>query len=96
MNDSNAADERRTIHFGGRVQGVGFRFTTRAIAMRYDVSGFVENLADGRVRLVAEGSAAELDAFIGDVTAEMARYISSCQSESTPASGEFTRFSVRR
>jgi acylphosphatase len=95
VNDSSEADERRTIYFDGRVQGVGFRFTTRAIALRYDVRGFVRNLADGRVLLVVEGRGAELDAFVGDVEAEMARYIRGRQTTVAPASGEFAVFSVR-
>ena len=96
MNDSTTAHQRRTIYFDGRVQGVGFRYTTHAIAARYDVTGFVQNLADGRVLLVAEGAAAVLDAFLGDLEAEMARHIDRCQVSVTSPSGEFAGFSVRR
>ena len=54
---------RRRVHFSGRVQGVGFRFTCQSLARGFDVAGHVRNLADGRVELVAEGESSELDAF---------------------------------
>lgn len=47
---------RLTAWVRGRVQGVGFRWFTRAKALEIgDVSGFALNLDDGRVQVVAEG-----------------------------------------
>lgn len=40
-----------TVFFSGRVQGVGFRYSALQVAKEFDVSGFVCNLTDGRVRL---------------------------------------------
>jgi len=37
------------------VQGVGFRWWVRARALELGLTGFAENLADGRVKVVAEG-----------------------------------------
>ena len=51
------------VFYSGRVQGVGFRYTVKSVAMGYEVTGNVRNLADGRVELSAEGARAELDAF---------------------------------
>lgn len=51
------------IFYSGRVQGVGFRYTTKNVAMGYEVTGIVRNLPDGRVELVAEGLKDELEAF---------------------------------
>ena len=45
------------IWFRGRVQGVGFRYTCSQIAMDHLVSGWVQNLPDGRVELHVEGEA---------------------------------------
>jgi acylphosphatase len=44
--------QRREVHYSGHVQGVGFRYTTRSIARGYEVTGFVQNLEDGRVSRV--------------------------------------------
>jgi acylphosphatase len=78
------------------VQGVGFRFTTRAIAKRHPVTGFVQNLPDGRVRIVVEGAPAALDAFVAGVAGEMDRYIESTDVSKQPATGEFSEFEIWR
>jgi len=57
----------KQVHYEGRVQGIGFRATVRHLASGFDVSGSVANLPDGRVRLVAEGDAEEVDAFLQDI-----------------------------
>jgi acylphosphatase len=54
----------RHVFFEGRVQGVGFRWTVKNLARGYDVIGWVKNLPDGRVEMLAGGEAAEVDAFI--------------------------------
>ena len=54
---------RMMVLYAGRVQGVGFRYTTRTVAAGFDVCGTVRNLPDGRVELIAEGERAELEAF---------------------------------
>jgi acylphosphatase len=87
--------ERREVLFSGRVQGVGFRYTVRGIATRHDVRGFVQNLNDGRVLLVVEGTRPSLVAFVAAVQAEMERYIADTQTAVLPVTGEFTRFEVR-
>jgi len=51
------------IIYSGQVQGVGFRYTTKAVATGFEVAGTVRNLPDGRVELVAEGARAELEGF---------------------------------
>ena len=48
---------RMTAWVRGVVQGVGFRWFTRAAALRIGgLEGFVVNLGDGRVQVVAEGA----------------------------------------
>jgi acylphosphatase len=46
---------RLTAWVSGRVQGVGFRWWVRSTALELGLIGFAENLADGRVKIVAEG-----------------------------------------
>ena len=86
---------RRRYLFSGRVQGVGFRYTVKNVAMRHDVNGFVKNLPDGRVELVMEGSAGEIDGVLRDVRGRMVDYIRAVDSTSAPANGEFEHFSIR-
>lgn len=58
----------RQVFYTGRVQGVGFRYSTKRIASGYDVTGWVKNLPDGRVELFAQAfDEDELDAFIEDI-----------------------------
>lgn len=66
---------RQSIHFGGRVQGVGFRYATLQAAKEYAVNGFVRNLADGRVLLVAEGEAREVKEFCTMVAERLSPFI---------------------
>lgn len=76
--------ERRRLVFSGRVQGVGFRATCRWLARGFDLVGYVRNLADGRVELVAEGETAELDRYLAAVQSEMGGFIRGVHSESEP------------
>lgn len=87
--------QRRSILYSGRVQGVGFRASTQAVAARFDVTGYVRNLEDGRVELVAEGAPAELEAFLTAVARKMAGYIDQKQADVRAASGEFAGFRIR-
>lgn len=48
----------------GLVQGVGFRFFAERHAERLGLTGFVRNLPDGQVEVVAEGKKADLEAFL--------------------------------
>jgi acylphosphatase len=52
------------VFYEGHVQGVGFRFTVRHIAKGFDVTGWIRNLADGRVELQVTGEEDEVRAFI--------------------------------
>jgi acylphosphatase len=54
---------RMQILYSGRVQGVGFRYTVKSVALGFEVTGTVRNLTDGRVELIAEGRRAELEEF---------------------------------
>ena len=49
------------IFVTGRVQGVFFRQSTRVMAIKNNVSGWVSNLDDGRVEIVAQGETNNVD-----------------------------------
>ena len=85
---------RRTVYFSGRVQGVGFRFTTVRIAAKHTVGGTVRNLPDGRVELVAEGTPDELERFVAAIQQALAPYITGTTGSESPASGTFTEFDI--
>ena len=55
---------RLTAWVRGSVQGVGFRWWTRARALELGLSGRATNLTDGRVEVVAEGSRSGCDALL--------------------------------
>jgi acylphosphatase len=55
--------QRLTISYSGHVQGVGFRYTVKQVAMGFEVTGTVRNLPGGQVELVAEGEKTELEQF---------------------------------
>ena len=86
--------QRRQILYSGRVQGVGFRYTARHIAQNYAVTGFVRNLDDGRVELVAEGTAEELERFLTQISSRMTDQIRKAEVTTSPATGQFASFEI--
>jgi acylphosphatase len=87
--------QRRVYHFTGRVQGVGFRYTTQNIALRHNVQGYVRNLRDGRVELVMEGDDGEMDEIVQTLRQRMAENVRKIESQVAPATGEFQQFCIR-
>ena len=73
----------KRVIFSGRVQGVGFRYTTREIATGFDVVGAVRNLPDGTVELEIMGETDELEAYLAEITEEspVAHFIKEAQIE---------------
>jgi len=65
----------KLVHYAGYVQGVGFRATAARIARLHPIRGWVRNLTDGRVELLADGSAEVIEAFLADIRKRMAEYI---------------------
>ena len=68
---------------------MGFRYTTVQIARRYELAGFVQNLPDERVKVVAEGEATTLDEFVAEIQRRMSGFITDTHVESGPATGAF-------
>ncbi|MBS3967653.1 MAG: acylphosphatase [Truepera sp.] len=55
---------RLTVLISGCVQGVGYRAFARRQALELGLSGYTENLPDGRVEVVAEGDRTELQHYL--------------------------------
>ncbi|MDP0490891.1 MAG: acylphosphatase [Verrucomicrobiota bacterium JB023] len=62
---------RQTI-FQGRVQGVGFRYTCKDLAKGFDLTGSVENLPDGTVKLVLQGELEEIEEYLDELVQDSA------------------------
>lgn len=59
----------RRFFISGEVQGVGFRYFAQRSAARHQVRGYVRNLSDGRVEVLAQGSEAAVKDFQLDMAA---------------------------
>ena len=89
-------DKRLEAIFEGQVQGVGFRFTADQLARKFKLTGFVENLPNGDVKLVAEGEEEELSAFLLAIrNSHLRSGIRDFEISWKPSTGEFKDFFVR-
>ncbi len=85
------------MYYSGRVQGVGFRYTTKTVATGFEVRGKVSNLPDGRVELVVEGDQKELEEFRAAIRdAGLAGFIRDEQVNWSNATNEFRGFEIAR
>ena len=88
---------KKRFRIYGHVQGVGFRYFTWKQALKIGVTGFVRNLADGSVEVIAAGSESQIDALDawlqhGPRTA----IVNNVFSENYLGEKEFTAFQVLR
>ena len=87
--------EHEVIHFSGRVQGVGFRYSVLQVAKEDDVSGFVRNLVDGRVRLEVEGQGTDIDDLVAAIEDRMNGYVRQTERTRQTRAAQFSGFSIR-
>ncbi len=85
---------RLEVHFSGRVQGVGFRYTTRQIALGYTVTGLVRNLEDGRVQMIAEGAETEVQEFLREIQSQMQHHIKETTVATLAGPAEYRDFQI--
>ncbi len=87
--------ERVTNLYSGQVQGIGFRYTVKILTTRFEVTGTVRNLPDGRVELVAESAKEELEAFLMAIRdSDVGRFIRQEQARWSEAKNEFRGFEI--
>ena len=89
--------KRADLTVKGRVQRAGYRDTIDRLAYQYELSGFVENLEDGTVKVVCEGEDDEIKKFIEDIRID--KYpikVTDIEVEYSEATGEFEYFDIVR
>jgi acylphosphatase len=87
----------RKFLVGGAVQGVGYRFFAQRAAARHQITGYVRNLDDGRVEVLVEGPAPEVEAFKHEL-ATGPRYssVDSMEELNLDPSGLYSAFRIER
>ncbi len=80
----------------GSVQGVGFRAFVIDHAQSLGLKGWVRNLYDGRVEVMAEGPRAALEKLLEKLRlGPRSAFVTEVEKEWLPATGEFKNFNVR-
>ena len=88
--------KRVHIFYSGRVQGVGFRLTAEETAHELGVVGWVKNLRDGRVELLAEADEVILQRFVEAIRhSSMRNFIQQVETSWSEASETFQDFEIR-
>jgi acylphosphatase len=87
----------RHYFVSGEVQDVGFRFFAQRVAARHQVVGYVRNLADGRVEVLAEGAPESVEGFKHDLAAGPAHArVEHVEELSVEPSGRYPTFRIER
>ncbi len=88
--------ETKRVIYEGRVQGVGFRYTTKDLARGFDVIGLVKNLPDGTVELIISGETGEVTEFLRELREDsvVAHHIKSVFEEEIAALPDLKGFSI--
>ena len=86
--------EQVHVYYSGMVQGVGFRYQVRNIAEQFILTGWVKNLPDGRVELIAQAPKKTLLDFLAMVDAALAQYIRGKQISWDKADNSFIGFQI--
>jgi acylphosphatase len=89
-----ADQSTRRYLFFGRVQGVGFRYTTASLALALGVRGYVRNRSDGSVELVAQGPKSDVERLLAQLATHFAGHIES-RTEEDCSQETFGGFEVR-
>ena len=87
----------RRFVINGRVQGVGFRWFTKDLALREGVTGWVRNLPDGRVEALVEGDEEAVTRVEHALhTGPPGARVQTVNVQSEEPSGDYRRFTIER
>lgn len=67
--------KRVHVFYSGNIQGIGFRYAAQDFAQKIGINGWIKNLSDGRVEIVAEGQERNLEVFLNKVREHFQNYI---------------------
>jgi acylphosphatase len=81
--------------FVGRVQGVGFRYTVLRMAGQYEITGFVRNLPDRTVELVAQGPDTDVNTYQEEIQEYFGRSIREIKTTDITPDPRHTDFRIR-
>lgn len=82
-----------TAYISGKVQKTGFRARVVSIARDFGLSGYVQNLDDGRVKVVAEGEYYDLESLLAAINIKNTLIqVADIQKEYSTATNDFQRF----
>ncbi len=85
--------KRATLHVSGNVQRTGYRTKVVSIAKALEIKGNVQNLPDGRVKIIAEGEEKDLERFVQAVDIKNALInVTNIEKEYSAPSGEYADF----
>jgi acylphosphatase len=85
---------RTHVIYAGSVQGIGFRYTAREYARRFEVTGWVKNLDDGDVEMLVEGPLDTVTQFLEAVEHRFADHIRGVKKSSEVAPMAFRTFEI--
>lgn len=84
----------KQIIFKGRVQGVGFRYTTQRAAGRYDLTGYVRNCSDGTVEAFLQGTASNIQACLNEIEDCFGGYLRETNTTDHPVNPQYHDFRI--
>ena len=85
--------KRATLYISGNVQRAGYRSKVVSIAKAFDIKGNVQNLPDGRVKIIAEGEEPYLEQFIQAVNIKNTIInVTNIDTQYSAPSGEYNSF----
>ncbi|MFH1622105.1 MAG: acylphosphatase [Candidatus Omnitrophota bacterium] len=83
------------IIYKGRIQGIGFRFTVERVALNYGVVGWVKNLDNGDVEIVAQADEETIKSFLNTVRGYFLKYIADEIIKTTELTNQLNDFQIR-
>ena len=82
------------ILYLGTVQGVGFRYTAQQLAMDFKLTGWVKNLKDGSVEILAQGSRPSIEKLQQNLEKHFEEFIKSKKVTTNESTSDFKDFKV--